>query len=219
MQVRKRATCLRGFTLIELLVALSLLSLLSLLLIEGLRLGSTSWERVRSTTFTLQRAQAAQRGLRVRMERMLPNGSVPGMPAETRLVTGAKDELKFTAPWPQDPVRGLMQYRIFVDPQRASLKLGWKPFSYGNENKDLENTETMLDNVRSIELGYLSAAEGAQPAWLDRWDAATGAPALIRLRVTFDQHGATDAWPLFEVHPRIDALASCQFDAVSRRCR
>ncbi|MBK5929389.1 prepilin-type N-terminal cleavage/methylation domain-containing protein [Halochromatium salexigens] len=45
-----RSQASRGFTLVELLIALSLISLITLLLFSGLRLGSRSWEAVETVS-------------------------------------------------------------------------------------------------------------------------------------------------------------------------
>ncbi|MBK1641828.1 general secretion pathway protein GspJ [Chromatium okenii] len=87
----------RGFTLVELLIALALISLITLLLFSGLRLGSRAWEAVDA---------AAERTTAVRLAhgfltRTLSQLRVTTVTLETTAVTvfaGDHDRLEFAAP-------------------------------------------------------------------------------------------------------------------------
>ncbi len=193
-----------GFTLIELLVSLTLLGLLFVLLLGGLRFGTRAWERGTAAADAADTVRSVQTLLRAEIERACPR---PAASSGKYLVDFAGDTggLRFLGPAPA-ALGGAPCARLTlqVRPDGHQWRLAL----------DVNDRETdLLRHAQSVELSYLSDA-----GWLERWDGQPALPRLLRLRVTFAKDDAR-AWPELFIAPRISADADCTYDPATTTCR
>lgn len=168
-----RMRCQRGVTLLELVLALTITSMIVVLMFAALRLSYRSEDKGR------QREELSQH-VRIVSDRLgwLIRGAYPlvqfdesantdvlvfdGQDASLSLVTTATDP---ASEGPQDKA-GLKAIEIFVD--RQGLKLKERVFFMTQEEQ--EGTEVLLDpDVKAIEFKYLDV-EGDEHVWYDKWE-------------------------------------------------
>ena len=186
-----------GFTLIEILLAVSLLSLILLLLFSALFSANRSWaaterriaqnDELRLVAEFIQRQLAAQAPL-----------FWAGQDDTSLLFSGARDELYFTAGLPAHRGGGGVQ-ALTLKVSRAGgerqLALYFQPVSAARRPFDNHGAErvVLLANTARIELAYYGREEiEGQSSWRDEWRHAELLPELIGLTV----YPATGrAWP------------------------
>lgn len=186
-----------GFTLIEILLAVSLLSLILLLLFSALFSANRSWaaterriaqnDELRLVAEFIQRQLTAQAPL-----------FWAGQDDTSLLFSGARDELHFTAGLPAHRGGGGVQ-ALTLKVSRAGgerqLALYFQPVSAARRPFDNQGAErvVLLANTRRIELAYYGREEiEGQSTWRDEWRHTELLPELIGLTV----YPATGrAWP------------------------
>jgi general secretion pathway protein J len=207
-----------GFTLIELLVALTLLSLLSLALVGGLRFGMRAWTAGDHRVEQMVQVRAVQAFLRQRLHEATTielsevdaeDEPLPIPDTEEPSFVGAEDRLSFIAPMPAHiGVGGWHHFTLgLADAEDGSrLVLDWRlyrPYEADPEAIEARGTEILLERVEAIVLAYYGAARlGGEPGWHAEWDGNTGLPRLVRLRVDFPP-GDARRWPELVVAPKL----------------
>ena len=177
-----------GFTLIEVLLAVSLLSLILLLLFSALFSANRSWaaterriaqnDELRLVAEFIQRQLTAQAPL-----------FWAGQDDTSLLFSGAQDELYFTAGLPAHRGGGGVQ-ALTLKVSRAGgerqLALYFQPVSAARRPFDNHGAErvVLLANTARIELAYYGREEiEGQSTWRDEWRHAELLPELIGLTV------------------------------------
>lgn len=179
-----------GFTLIELLVALSLLGMVSLMIIGGIRFGSRTWERTVSSSENLNAVVATQRFLRARLSEAVGQ------------VGGGGDSLFFESVWLSSlGAGGLYRFELGLT-ENGALLLSWRPADIEEEPPvELVGERELLTGVVALEIGYFGAPEGEEaPVWTDAWEVEDRRPRLVSVVLRFED--ARRSWP-----PLIVALA------------
>ncbi|HXC56390.1 MAG TPA: prepilin-type N-terminal cleavage/methylation domain-containing protein [Rhizomicrobium sp.] len=202
-----------GFTLIELLVSLTLLGLLFVLLLGGLRFGTRAWERGTTTADASDTVRQVQDLLRNEVERACPRQIPPATPQDIPRVdfTGDAGQMRFWAPAPGAAGgRACVRLALAVRPdghlQRLVLVFG--------PDVNADGTD-LLRGAEAMDLAYLPAGGGA---WQTGWRGAAELPALVRLRIAFPR-GDARLWPELFMAPRISAEADCTYDPATKSCR
>ena len=196
-----------GFTLIEILLAISLLSLILLLLFSALFSANRSWAAT-------ERRIAQNDELRLVAEfiqRQLAEQSPlfwAGQDDTDLLFSGARDALHFTAGLPAHRGGGGAQALTLKVSREAAgerqLALYFQPVSAEQrpfDNHDAERVVLLADTAR-IELAYYGREEiEGQSTWRDEWRHAELLPELIGLTV-YPARGR--AWPqmIIPLHAR-----------------
>ena len=187
-----------GFTLIELLVSLTLLGLLFVLLLGGLRFGTRAWERGTAVADEGDTIRSVQSLLRREIERacprLLPVVSQQDFPRVR--FAGNDDAMSLLAPASGG---GAACVPTTIRATRDSLAV---------------NNITVLRHVRSVAIAYLPTQGG----WRDGWNNQSALPALIRIRVAFPP-GDARTWPELFIAPRISADGDCTYDPQTKLCR
>jgi general secretion pathway protein J len=186
-----------GTTLIELLVALSLLSLMAVLLLGGMRLGLRVWdsggdrqvfEQRLERTDAFLRQLLGQAGRAAPQVQALGAADATGTTVQPIIKTGflgEADRLHFIALLPyQLGSDGKYEFELarHSSAQGGNLVLGWRR-SIGSASEVDGPTQTvLLGDVRSMRFAYFGhLTNESRSAWHDRWSDPSGLPALIRL--------------------------------------
>jgi len=178
-----------GFTLLEMLVALVVFGLLMAGVAQAMRYGMTAWSAETRRAAAPETMSAVDAALRRLIEQASPG-----------TMTGGPDELAFTGRLPAgsglaDPLANLA---ILVTPADG-LELRYTPHPAGVRigPKPAPRTETLLEDVAGIHVGYLTSQPDGSAAWSDHWTGG-GLPVLVRIDFTFS--GPMD-WPALVVAP------------------
>ena len=195
-----------GFTLVEVLVALTLLGLISVALVTGLRFGARAWERG-DTRLTAVHEVAAVRAF---LARSLAQG-LPGEGARQRLHAGwdgAPARLAFTTPGPHalDPA-GAVRLTLAAEPgpDGRRLVVSWgadrpRPRTGAAVPETRGPGRILLRGLSRVRFRYYGADGDAPPRWRDTWS-ADRTPWLVAIEIAF---AAADRppWPTLVVAPR-----------------
>ena len=189
-----------GFTLIELLISMTLLGLLFVLLLGGMRFGTRAWEHNTQVADDGDSIRSVQNLLRREIERTCPRLIPAASPQDAPRVrfTGDGDGLSMLA-----PAVGAAGGQSCVPTTLAAASRGFAV-----------NGVVVLRHVQSVAIAYLPR----QGSWQDSWRGQPALPALIRIRVVFPK-GDGRTWPELFIAPRISADADCTYDQTTKLCR
>ncbi|MFP3945092.1 MAG: prepilin-type N-terminal cleavage/methylation domain-containing protein [Alphaproteobacteria bacterium] len=203
---RRRNPCSRaGFTLLEMLVAITLLALIALVLTGALGFGARVWETgergsERTRVVAVQRLlfQWLQQAEQMRMpgEDDAPlRGVFEGNPLAVRLIgvqpgIGLPGGYYLSEVYLRESEDGgaLVLRRRFVQPVEDGLVDAAPDENTGEER-------VLLDNVAAVDFAYFGRETAASdPAWLESWGGRLDLPALVRIRLRFEEGDGRD-WP------------------------
>lgn len=218
---RERRDSQAGFTLVEVLVAITLLSLLSVALTGGLRLGIDSWARGSAHSDDLSRTLAVQSLLRELLGQADPYFLASGPTQGYVDFYGTTSSLTLLAPPPAAlGVTGRARFTLSVTRRQelADMIMTSQPELAVADGSAIEQ-KTLVTGAATIELAYFGRL-GSEPEarWHDRWGGQAALPQLIGIRVEFLRDD-TRVWPDLVVAPRITADVGCVYDRLTTLCR
>lgn len=194
----------RGFTLLEVLVAMTLMSVILLLLYSGMRFGARSWEVSTARAEISSELRLVQDFIRRQWRQsntVFYNDDDEGLIVAFH---GESNELQLVAPMLAHLGFGglyWVHYDLADDGGTRVLRLRWWPYQPdGNtREEDPAGENILLRGVNELHFSYFGAEEPQDdPEWHDTWDSVRLRPQLIRL--TLDWVNAD--WP-----PLVVALA------------
>ena len=210
-----------GFTLVELLVALSLFSLLALVLFGSLRFGLRAWElgtahadQVEDVMFSqnlLRRLVADAYPLFVFDDPIHPHVDFDGRARSLGFLASAPIALGGG---------GRSRFAFFLEQHdgRANLVMTSKPELARPEDASLRR-KTLLSGVDSLEFSYFGTKRADRVAqWHDDWTAQRALPQLLRVGVRFPANDAR-VWPDLVIGPQIAVDVGCSYDPLTKYCR
>jgi general secretion pathway protein J len=203
--VRQRQS---GFTLLEMLVAVTVLSVLAVLVYGMLRIGMRSWEagseRIASSDLTRIGWHYVHASLAAAAS---PPSRLPDDPGIHFI--GSPDSLEFVSELPAWlGGGGLHALRLSLadspDGRDGRLELEARPM-IAYDDPDLDPAElpraVLADDVGRLAFAYFGVdARGGGPAWLDTWSGRESLPLLVRMEVELADGSA---WPVLVAHPRL----------------
>lgn len=178
-----------GFTLIEVLVALALSALVSVILLHGIRLAATGFERHTRAAERLDTRQALDDILR----RTLGAAAVIPRTAGGEFV-GRPDAVEFLG-LAEDSGPGLYRIDLAVDRARRDRPLILRRRLATPAGDPRAAASIVASRVRDFRLAYFGIQTGdAVPAWHESWNQLNLLPLLVR--VILDSDGDPPRPPL-----------------------
>ena len=210
-----------GFTLIEVLVALALMSLIGTILIESLRMGGHTWQRVTREAANIDEVTRAQEFLRQHLATIYPPQPATDLSSASESFVGENDTLEFSSSAPGGSDGALARYRFGMsssDPGNVEIRYLRERIARFSAQADSWSSEPLIAHASGLSIQFWEGSTGSSGRWVSHWADAAKLPGLIRIDVQF---APTDSrrWPPLYVEPRVDTRANCAFDVVSRRCR
>lgn len=210
-----------GFTLVEMLVAISVLSLMSVLIVSGLKLAGFLSSRVNRQSEGVADIAMVQDTVRQLIEQTYPAMVRRDEGPAVTTFRGDTQALELTAPLPHRfALGGLYRIRLAVDASRQTLTLSWRlerneaAFAMASGLREVP----LLAGVTEARFAYFGQPRGASgAAWHDRWEDQPGLPPLVR--IDLQRPARHPAWPTLHIAPRVDVDATCVFDPLTRGCR
>lgn len=203
----------RGFTLVEALIATSLLAMLGIMILAGMRTGFRVWDRSSAANTGAEEVAFAQEFLRRSIEgaypRLKPNsaGAVD--------FAGIATNLEFSGPGVHAislAGRVRLTFSVVSTESGEDLIVILRP-EIAQESA-VDTRETLFRAARDIRFSYLEAGSNE---WIDEWRDRPVTPALVRIDVTLSDEDRR-RWPTFVARPLIGADVDCRYDPLTRGC-
>lgn len=209
-----------GFTLLELLVALTLMALLSVVLLGGLRFGARVWEESERHNEGGNELRLAQMRLRGNIAQAWPYFDVTDPSNPHIRFRGHPNSLAFLAPVPQELAPGGyadVTITAVSTKRKTDLVMRIRPelALVGASIRE----EKLVSGFSELRLSYFGAdAPNLAPVWHDEWHDRRYLPDLVRIEGNFSPEDGR-IWPEFIVAPKIGADVSCVFDPLTHFCQ
>lgn len=209
-----------GFTLIEALIAVSLFSLLSILVIGALRFGVNAWQRSQDTTLHFDEIVHAQNFLRRTIANAHPHFVVvPGGKGYVDF-EGRPDSIILLSDPPASLDRsGRLKLTIQIRQKDGhdDLVIATQPELAPGKIPAAKTTRSLVNAIESAEFSYFGSKMLDRPGeWHSQWIKETALPELIRLDLVLQPDRK---WPPIFIRPRMDIDISCIYDPLTDRCR
>jgi general secretion pathway protein J len=210
-----------GFTLLELLIALTLMSLLTVVILGALGTGARVWEHASVEQQVVEETVVARKFLRRWLEQAYPlvDRSEPLRPIVA--FQGTKERLDLVAPVPGGIMPGgLAYYSIVVQRNGArSDLLVTMRHERADENVVAHSASVLIEDISDMSVAYFGVQRSTEPEqWHDVWTEATSLPALVRISIAFPT-GDKRTWTELDVAPKIRVPADCEYNQLTKSCR
>ena len=177
----------RAFTLIEVLIAMSLLSLMMLLLFGSLHIGAKSWQQGEENMAMTNEIAVVQQFFTIHLANALPEWN-DFDPEKERVFAfqGKKNALQFVGAFPASAERnGLQLFHIALkeEHQKKAVTVSVSPFFPLAENETpLEDEVELIANVKQFELAYYGLNdETGENQWQNEWLNKDQHPRLVKI--------------------------------------
>lgn len=192
----------RGFTLVEMLVSLALLGLAATMMATGFASATRLTRSNEMRTVAGETVEAAQSGLRDRIERLRPATRFDGAALAADFDGGPASMTFVALPPAAERPSPQRRFRLELDSD-GSLALG---------------DAKILSGVDALQIAYFGPDATGVPRWTDEWSARPTAPEAIRIGVTFAR-GDRRRWPDLIVRPATTVDTTCVLDVNTGKCR
>ncbi len=178
----------KGFTLIEVLIALTLLSIMVVLLFTSLKICADSWERGEKKITAVNEMAVVYHFFQQHLALTKPLMS-PSLLDEKRFsFQGTASSLQFVSAFPASAAKpGLQLYTVesIEEEEDTVLKVTLVPYGLGVEGEELPKEEvTLIKNVTDFKLMYFGADEiYTDSVWTEDWTDKRVLPSLVKISI------------------------------------
>jgi general secretion pathway protein J len=185
-----------GFTLIEVLLAMTLLSIMVVLLFSSLKVGADSWNKGEKKIAEVNEKAVVYQFFKQHLTSARPLWDDFSDEERSFSFQGEKNKLQFISVFPASSERkGIQLFDIDFDPAGSGvINVTLKPFYPLLEDQQWQQEEViLLENVEEFELSYYSKeAPGSTGLWVDYWQQKEQLPLLIKINIVLTDHSY---WP------------------------
>jgi len=188
----------RGFTLIEVLIAMTLLSIMVVLLFSSLRICAQSWEQGENKISEVNEAAVVYGFFQRHLSSAIPlwndftgKGSAGGATPDQQnnkafSFQGNRQSLQFVSVFPASAGRSGMQLFSVAPDNEHAVKVTLTPFFPATEGEDWRKEEvTLLKQVSDFSLAYFGDAEGlGEYRWHEQWLEKNTQPSLVKITIS-----------------------------------
>jgi general secretion pathway protein J len=179
---RIRWTSVSGFTLLELIIALSILSMVIVLIGRGFHLGINAWEKGESETRWTQRLRVLSGLMSQQLKSAYPY-MVEIEDEKVILFKGETDSVLFVTTLTDSLYGGFKWVRYSFREETLMYKEGQLP------DKELTgeisgDDEIMDTNIEEVKFEYYSPEE---EEWKESWDFGEDLPGAVRVKLSYFQ--------------------------------
>ena len=186
-----------GFTLLEVLIAMSLLSLILLLLFTALHTGGRYWHASEARVAAADKRRLTRAFIRKQFEQAVPLRQISSS-ANRVLFHGAADSVLYVSYLPAHHAgAGMYVLRMLARDKQLLLQ-------YLNLHEEIDmrhpppleaaNARVLLEDITALTFAYYGRKDGDEsPGWHARWTNGGALPELVRIEL---EHGAEGPWPV-----------------------
>lgn len=198
-----------GFTLLEVMLAMTLLSLMVVLLFTSLKIGAESWQKGEHKIAEVNEKAVVYQFFKRHLPTIKPLWD-DFSDQDSRIFSfqGKKDSLQFVSAFPASANRkGLQLFKITYDrSETGTLKVSLNPFYPSSDDQQWQTENvTLLENVENFKLQYFDKQEIDSGDWLDNWQDNEYLPSLIKIKITLADHSN---WPEMVFAPKLATIGS-----------
>jgi general secretion pathway protein J len=179
----------KGFTLIEVLIAMTLLSIMVVLLFTSLKICAQSWEQGENKMSDVNEVAVVYNFFQRHLPSAMPLWNDFSETEErTFSFQGKKQSMQFVSIFPASAGKSGMQL-FSIEPQQQNneqvIKVTITPFFPVAEGEEWQKEEAvLLRHVSDFSLSYFGAAEdGSGSSWQEEWLAKTSQPQLVKINI------------------------------------
>jgi len=205
-----------GFTLIEIIVAMTLISLIMMLIYSGINSSRRLVEKGEKRITATNEVRVVQELLRRQISRALPLAFKQNEDDEFILFEGDRDHVLYVAPMPGYLGTGgphVQLVELVNDAGGKTLQFKhwlmsdkFDPETFLNDRE--QEPVILLEHIRNGAFSFVGLDdEGEVTDWLNRWDEPGKAPLLVRLDIEADDQSPV-RWPEFQVALKLDNAAT-----------
>ncbi|MDD2759970.1 MAG: prepilin-type N-terminal cleavage/methylation domain-containing protein, partial [Methylomonas sp.] len=198
-----------GFTLIEVLIAMTLLSVMVVLLFSSLRIAAESWNAGESKVAAVNKKAVVYQFFKRHLSAIRPLPMLDEhqdfSAGNQQAFQGYPQSMRFAAALPAASARkGLQLFSIALDSANPkALMVGLTPYRLSDEDMQAEpdRPEMLLDHVDDLRISYFGKTEDvSELAWREEWTTADRLPSLIKVSIRLEDGSY---WPDMVFAPRI----------------
>lgn len=181
--------CSMGFTLIEVLIAMTLLSIMVVLLFASLRICAQSWEQGENKITEVNEVAVVYNFFQRHLSSAMPLWNDFAEKEETTFsFQGKKQSLQFVSVFPASAGRSGMQLFSIQSKEQDGeqvIKVTLTPFFPVIEGQDWQKEEVvLLRHVSGFTLAYFGAADDeSESRWQEQWLEKDIQPQLVKIRI------------------------------------
>ncbi len=187
-----------GFTLIEVLIAMTLLSMMVVLLFSSLRICAKSWEQGENKIADVNEVAAVYNFFQRHLSAAIPvwddftvnNGTTIENQDKTFSFQGKKQSLQFVSVFPASARRtGMQLFSIETQQQdgEQNIKVTLTPFYPAVEGEAWRQEEVvLLKHLNEFELAYFGVDDSGEGAWQHQWLEKDAQPQLVKISISTD---------------------------------
>jgi prepilin-type N-terminal cleavage/methylation domain len=179
-----------GFTLIEVLIAMTLLSVMVVLLFASLRLSAESWNAGENKMAAVNQKAVVYQFFKRHLTTIRPlpmlNLEQDANPENLQAFQGFPQSLRFVAALPASSARkGLQVFTIALEPANPStLMVSLQPYQLTEEDREPAKPEILLEGIAALHFAYFGKTEDVADAqWREEWTLADRLPSLIKVSI------------------------------------
>jgi len=185
-----------GFTLLEVMLAMTLLSIMVVLLFSSLKIGAESWNKGERKISEVNEKAVVYQFFKRHLSSIRPLWDDFSYNEANFSFQGGRNELQFVSTFPASAGRkGLQLFKVgFDQAERGVIKVILKPFYPTAEGSQWQAEEViLLENVEKFDVTYFDKEDGhSDGAWTDTWQEKDHLPALIKIKIVLADNSY---WP------------------------
>ena len=186
----------KGFTLLEVMLAMTLLSIMVVLLFSSLKIGAESWNKGESKIAEVNEKAVVYQFFKRHLPSIRPLWDDFSEDERSYSFKGELDAFQFVSVFPVSAARkGLQLFEVVPDKsEKGVIKVIVSPFYPTIEDQQWEPEEVvLLENVEEFEVSYFGKEDSnSEAVWLDSWQEKEYLPTLLKIKIVLEGHGY---WP------------------------
>ncbi len=192
---------LSGFTLIEVIIAMTLLSIMVVLLFGSLKISAESWNKGETKIAEVNEKAVVYQFFKRHLPTIRPLWDEFSDGEQKFSFQGGPQKLQFVSTFPASAGRkGFQLFKIVFDDNAGQIKVLLSPFYPSLEGLQWQQEEViLLEHVTDFKITYFGKEFGSSNGvWFDSWVEKEQLPRLIKIKIKLTKPGF---WPemIFEL--------------------
>ncbi len=177
-----------GFTLIEVMLAMTLLSIIVLLLFSSLKIAAESWDKGEAKIVEVNEKAVVYHFFKRHIPTIRPLWDDFSEDDRVFSFIGTEDRMRFVSTFPASASRkGMQLFEIYFEPiESGVIKVDIRPFYPAIDEQSWEiEEEVLIRNVESFDISYFTREDNdTVGSWENSWENREILPGLIKIQIT-----------------------------------